>query len=133
MKNQNNSNQGKEKSLNQPADSRIAAVRDLIFGENMQQYDQDFTEVSSQISELKKETDKNIASLITNIEERDKNNTDLSTKLQTSLQSLQKSTEASLEKLIVDIDKRFERLDEAKADRKKLGKALEKIALMLQG
>lgn len=119
MKTENKSNKGNNKPSNQPVDSRIAAVRDLIFGENMQQYDQDFTEVSSQIAELRKDTDKNLANLASN--------------LQNKIDALQKSTEASLEKMATDIDKKLERLDDAKADRKKLGKALEKIALMLQG
>jgi len=119
MKNKKDLNKGMETSSDQPVDSRIAAVRDLIFGENMQQYDQDFSEVSSQIAKLKKDTDKNLS--------------DLASNLQSKLDALQKSTNVSLEKLSTDIDKKLERLDEAKADRKKLGKALEKIALMLQG
>jgi len=119
MKNQNNSNKVKEKSLNQPADSRIAAVRDLIFGENMQQYDQDFNEVTDQIAELKKANDKNSSELATN--------------LQVKLDAIKEATDISIAKLSEDIHKKLERLDEAKADRKKLGKALEKIALMLQG
>ena len=119
MKTENKSNKGNDKPSNQPVDSRIAAVRDLIFGENMQQYDQDFTEVSSQIAELRKHTDQNLANLASN--------------LQNKIDAFQKSTEASLEKIAADIDKKLERLDDAKTDRKKLGKALEKIALMLQG
>ncbi len=119
MKTENKSNKGNNKPSNQPVDSRIEAVRDLIFGENMQQYDQDFTEVSSQIAELRKDTDKSLANLASN--------------LQNKIDAFEKSTEASLEKMATDIDKKLERLDDAKADRKKLGKALEKIALMLQG
>ena len=119
MKTETNSNKGNDKPSNQPVDSRIAAVRDLIFGENMQQYDQDFNEVSNQIAELRKATDKNLESLASS--------------LQNKIDALQKATEVSIEKLTTDIDKKLERLDDAKADRKKLGKALEKIALMLQG
>lgn len=133
MKNQTNSNKGKDTPSNQPVDSRIAAVRDLIFGENMQQYDQDFTEVTSQIAELKKETDKKLATLVSNLGDSDKGLSDLSTNLENKIVALQKSTEVSIEKLALDIDKKLARLDDAKSDRKKLGKALEKIALMLQG
>ena len=133
MKNQTNSNKGKDNPSNQPVDSRIAAVRDLIFGENMQQYDQDFTEVSSQIAELRKETDKSLVALVSRLEDTGKSQNNLATNLENKITALQKSTEASIEKLALDIDKKIERLDDAKADRKKLGKALEKIALMLQG
>ena len=133
MKSENKSNKGNNKPSNQPVDSRIAAVRDLIFGENMQQYDQDFTEVSSQIAELRKETDKNLATLVSNLGEGHKGLNDLSANLENKIAALQKYTETSLEKLATDLDKKFERLDDAKTDRKKLGKALEKIALMLQG
>jgi len=119
MKKSNPHKQAKETLDNQPVDSRIAAVRDLIFGENIQQYDRDFNEVSSQIAELRKDTDKILNELTSNLE--------------TKIDAIQKSTDASLEKLITEIDKKLERLNDAKADRKKLGKALEKIALMLQG
>jgi len=105
--------------LNEPADSRLAAVRDLIFGENMQQYDKDFSEVSNQIDSLKQSADKNLTDLASNLEHK--------------IEVLRKNTEVSLEKLSVDIDKKLAQLDDSKADRKKLGKALEKIALMLQG
>jgi len=104
---------------NASVDNRLAAVRDLIFGENMQQYQQHFDEVYDKIDSLKGQADENLADLTSNLENK--------------IEALQKSTEASIEKLTVDIDKKISRLDEAKADRKKLGKALEKIALMLQG
>ena len=99
----------------------------------MQQYDQDFNEVSNQIAELRKDTDRNLASLASNLEKGNNGLNDLSSNLENKITALQNSTKASIEKLLVDIDKKLERLDDAKADRKKLGKALEKIALMLQG
>lgn len=128
-----NPNKGTKESSSQPVDSRIAAVRDLIFGENMVQYDQDFTEVSNQIAALKNDTDKNLASLASSLGESDKDLNNLSTTLENKIAALQRSTEVSIEKLSIDIHKKLDQLDDAKADRKKLGKALEKIALMLQG
>ena len=119
MKKGNNLEKGNERISNEAVDNRIAAVRDLIFGENMQQYQNDFDEARELISNLKKESTETLADLSANFENK--------------IQALQESTEESLNRLAADIDKKITRLDDNKADRKKLGKALEKIALMLQG
>ena len=119
MTKENNFEKGKKGVSKEAADSRLAAVRDLIFGENIQQYELNFDEVYEKIAALSGDSDKKIASAITNLENK--------------IEAFQKAQEASIEKLTADIDKKISNLDEAKADRKKLGKALEKIALMLQG
>ncbi len=115
-KNEDIANSG---ASNSAAENRLAAVRDLIFGENMQQYDKDFTEVSNQISALKEDTDKNLVNLASSLENK--------------IEKLQKSNEMAMQKMIETFEKKMTQLDEGKADRKKLGKALEKIATMLQG
>ena len=102
----------------QQVDSRIAAVRDLIFGENIQQYDSEFADVYNKIEALQNATNKNLADAVTNLENK--------------LADLESLMDHKFQDLNDDLDKRLADLDDEKADRKKLGKALEKIALMLQ-
>lgn len=114
-----NSNQENTNISGQDAASnRLAAVRDLIFGENMQQYEVNFDEVYDKIAKLQQETESKFA--------------DLADELDKKVTSLQNASNASVEKLKEELANKIARLDEAKADRKKLGKALEKIAQMLQ-
>ncbi|WP_158838560.1 hypothetical protein [Polaribacter sp. L3A8] len=103
---------------NHKIDDRIAAVRDLIFGENMQQYSSEFADVYDKIKTLKDQTEKNISESVTNLENK--------------LADLESLMEHKFQDLNDDLDKKLADLDDEKADRKKLGKALEKIALMLQ-
>jgi len=107
---------GQEKSLQ--IDSRIEAVRDLIFGENIKQYDSDFEDVYAKIDSLKNDTNKNLNNAIENLENK--------------LSDLETLLENKIQDLTDDVEKRIADLDDEKADRRKLGKALEKIALMLQ-
>ncbi len=99
-------------------DNKLAAVRDLIFGENMQEYSQEFDDVYNKIKKLKEETSTNL--------------TDTTNKLERRIDELQASLERSIEDLTSDMNQKLEELDDAKADRAKLGKALEKIGQMLQ-
>ena len=54
------------------------------------------------------------------------------TNLENKLADLESLMEHKFQDLNDDLDKKIADLDDEKADRKKLGKALEKIALMLQ-
>lgn len=110
--------QSKEMNTPQAMDTRIAAVRDLIFGENIQQYNSEFEDVYNKIKALQNETQKNLADSVTNLENK--------------LADLESLMEHKFQDLNEDLDKRLADLDDEKADRRKLGKALEKIALMLQ-
>lgn len=102
----------------QQVDSRIAAVRDLIFGENIQQYNSEFADVYNKIEALKNETQKSLSDSVTHLENK--------------LADLESLMEHKIQDLTDDFEKRLADLDDEKADRRKLGKALEKIALMLQ-
>lgn len=102
----------------QQVDSRIAAVRDLIFGENIQQYDTEFADVYDKIKALEDQSKKNLAESVTHLESK--------------LADLESLMEHKVQDLNDDLDKRIADLDDEKADRRKLGKALEKIAQMLQ-
>jgi predicted transcriptional regulator len=108
----------KEKLVQNAVDSKIAAVRELIFGENMQEYSQEFDDVYSKLKKQKEETADNLA--------------DTTAKLENRINELQASLERSIEDLTSDMNQKLEELDDAKADRRKLGQALEKIAQMLQ-
>lgn len=90
----------------------------MIFSENIQQYDSKFNEVNERIAELQAATEKSLA--------------DTNASLENKIVDLQNLMESTFKALNEDIDKRLERLDDKKTDRKVLGKALEKIAVMLQ-
>lgn len=90
----------------------------MIFSENIQQYDSQFNEVNERIAELQAATEKSLA--------------DTNASLENKIVDLQNLMESTFKALNEDIDKRLERLDDKKTDRKVLGKALEKIAVMLQ-
>lgn len=99
-------------------DSKIAAVRELIFGENIKQYDTEFADVYAEIKRLKESSQANLSEAITSLENK--------------LADLESLFDSKVSDLTTDMDKRLADLDEEKADRKKLGQALEKIAQMLQ-
>ncbi len=115
---ENNSEKKQPEVENQKAVDRIAAVRELIFGENMQQYNSEFADVYDKIQALKDQTEKNLSESVSNLENK--------------LADLESLMDHKFQDLNDDLDKRLADLDDEKADRRKLGKALEKIALMLQ-
>jgi uncharacterized protein YukE len=114
----NKTDQNNDAAAHQPTESRIAAVRDLIFGENIQQYNSEFADVYDKIKTLQEESSKNLSEAVGEIE--------------SNLADLERLMDNKFQDLNSDLDKRLADLDDAKADRVKLGKALEKIALMLQ-
>lgn len=115
---QNNEPQKNEAIAKEAVDNRIAAVRDLIFGENIQKYTEEFDDVYQRIKELKEQTSEQRSEMNTAIEKR--------------ISDLENSFNKSLENLTIAMNKRMDDLDDKKADRRKLGKALEKIAQTLQ-
>lgn len=116
-KNSEQNSEPEVKHQNQ-VDSRIAAVRDLIFGENIQQYNSEFADVYEKIKALENQTKQNLAESVIHLENK--------------LADLESLMDHKFQDLNEDLDKRLADLDDEKADRRKLGKALEKIALMLQ-
>jgi vacuolar-type H+-ATPase subunit I/STV1 len=115
-----NTEQNNEVEIKQEyhVDSRIAAVRDLIFGENIQQYNTEFSDVYDKLKLLENQTKSNLAESVIQLENK--------------LADLESLMDHKFQDLSEDLDKRLADLDDEKADRRKLGKALEKIALMLQ-
>lgn len=102
----------------QKIDTRIAAVRDLIFGENIQQYNTEFEDVYERIKTLEATSKQNL--------------TNVAVELERKLSDLESLMEHKFQELNSDLDTRITELDNEKTDRRKLGKALEKIAMMLQ-
>ena len=102
----------------QITDGRLAAVRDLIFGENILQYNSEFEDVFNKIKILENETQKNLENAVVTLERK--------------VSDLEGLMDHKFQDLNEDLDKKLNELDDEKADREKLGKALEKIALMLQ-
>ncbi|MDX6747154.1 hypothetical protein SHK09_10160 [Polaribacter sp. PL03] len=116
MEKKSETNQAAE--TNPVVDSRIAAVRDLIFGENIQQYNSEFEDVFNRITALQNATQKGLGDSVSILESK--------------LADLESLMDHKIQDLNDDLDKKIAELDDEKTDRKKLGKALEKIALMLQ-
>ena len=103
-----NNNKGQE-----AVDPKIDAIKQLIFGDNMVEYDKRFDTLMDQIEKTKaaieKKMDAQNQSLKNDLNE-------LKTALEKSIDSLDKST-----------SKEMARLDDAKANRKALGKMLQNI------
>ena len=113
-----NSDENNEPASNQQVDSRIAAVRDLIFGENIQKYDSEIADVYDKINRLQEKNTNSLSEAISNIENK--------------LADLESLVDHKFQDMTDDLDKKLADLDDEKTDRRKLGKALEKIAQMLQ-
>ena len=94
--------------------SKLEAVKELIFGQNMQDYDQRFSDVDGQVERIDAEASANIKLLKSLIDELENSMSDRITSLETAL------------------NHRMDELDDAKADRQKLGKMLMNIGEKLQ-
>ena len=99
---------------NKMNDGRIAAVRDLIFGEDIKKYNAEFLDISQKIATLKTQTEENILNSVT--------------KLENKLIDLESSITHKIDSLSDSIDKKIANDNKEKETRVKIGKALEKIA-----
>lgn len=98
-----------QKSVNEVVDpnSKIEAIKNLIFGENIQQYDTEF-------DALKKEIDKQKAQLQNYIDE-------VRGELMQSIDSLSTDINIRITDLEDTLNEKAEQLTESKVDRKELG------------
>ncbi len=92
-------------------DPKIEAVKQLIFGENMQQYDSEFNEVRATIKKTKQE-------LVNEIDET-------RTALNKALSELRNDMNKKTSQLREDMDESIADLDERKVNRKMLGELLQ--------
>jgi hypothetical protein len=94
--------------------SKIQAVKELIFGQEIQNYDAEFKEINSKIA-------KNAAQAIEDANSQSK-----------ALNELEKAISNRIDRLEADLIKKLTQLDDKKADRAKLGKMLIQIGEKLQ-
>ncbi|WP_027419761.1 hypothetical protein [Crocinitomix catalasitica] len=94
--------------------SKIQAVKELIFGQEIQNYDTEFKEINAR--SLKNE-------------EKSKNDY---IALNNAISNLEKSVSARIDRLEADLNKKLALLDDKKTDRAKLGKMLIQIGEKLQ-
>ena len=103
-------------------DPKIEAVKQLIFGENMQQYDSEFNEVRATIKKTKQE-------LVNEIDETRTALTDLINETRESLNKavsdLRNDMNKKTSQLRADLDDSVADLDERKVNRKLLGELLQ--------
>ncbi|MGB0887223.1 MAG: hypothetical protein ACPGSL_03795 [Vicingaceae bacterium] len=99
-------------------DPKIDAIKQLIFGENMTEYDQRFDETLKSLEEAKAE-----------IEEKRK---EMDTKIQDTLNAMNTEFEKKMNAMETLFLNHVERLDNKKTDRKALGKMLQNISEKLQ-
>lgn len=99
-------------------DPKIDAIKQLIFGENMTEYDQRFDETLKSLEDAKAE-----------IEEKRK---EMDAKIQDTLNSMNKEFEKKMTTMETLFLNHIERLDDKKTDRKALGKMLQNISEKLQ-
>lgn len=112
-------NEEKKASAESPnTESRIAAVRDLIFGENIIQYNSEFAEVNAKIKESNEDNQRKLEEAVATLE--------------SNMADLERAMDQRIQDLSTELNKSIEDLFDEKADRRKLGEALEQIALKLQ-
>lgn len=99
-------------------DSRLEAVRDLLFGPNDQQYRQEFKDIKDQVSQNKKDADEHAEALKSDILER--------------LDNLEKKVSEDINTLKTDLNKQIEELNTGKVDRIQLAKLLQNLAKELE-
>lgn len=106
------------------SDPKIEAVKQLIFGENMQQYDSEFSEVRATIKKTKQE-------LVNEIDEtRDALTNminDTRESLTKAISDLRSDTNKKVSQLREDMDESVADLDDRKLNRKLLGALLQEM------
>ncbi len=103
-------NSDKDKKVNMDSSSKIEAIKNLIFGENIEQYDSEF-------DTLKKDLDTKKKALEAYIDE-------VREELMQSIDSLSTDVNIRITDLEDSLNARAEALSEEKLDRKELGKLL---------
>lgn len=111
----NDSTTGKTEAMEA---EKLSAIRDIIFGNEIQEYNKEFNEIKGIIDDNKAQTDKHIAKALS----------DLSAKIE----SLQQSIEEKMEQLESRIADQMNALDESKTDRQKLSGLFEEVARQLK-
>ena len=101
------------------SNAKIEAIKELIFGENMVEYDQRFVEVQDLI-------EKSHATIESHLDS-------LKAELSTSIDNFNTDLNIRISDLEKSIGSRLDKLDASKSDRKSLGKMLENLGKKIQG
>lgn len=94
--------------------SKLQAVKELIFGQEIQDYSEEFKTIHNTLSEI-----------------QEKSKTD-NTATEKALQQLEKTITNRIDRLEADLTKKLSNLENKKTDRAKLGKMLIQIGEKLQ-
>lgn len=101
---------------------RLTAVRDLIFGENMAEYQQEFIQIREQLNIFQNQSEEKLRDEITALNEK--------------LDAMEHSFQQMVKNLQTEIDKNIEHLngavDDLIANRQEVGRAMAQIATTLQ-
>ena len=103
-----------EKEVINPAIERIDAIKKLIFGENMEEYDHKFHDVFKKLEEYHIEFEERLMSL--------------NEKMEHEISALNKHFEKELSKAKKELENQALQLDDNKADRRELGKMLASVS-----
>ena len=106
-------NQPRVNGLDKDNASKIEAIKELIFGDTINEYDSEFQALKKDLLRKKKELESLIQEVRTDL---DKTIETLGTDVQTKLNALEK-----------DLEKRSDKLNSAKVDKKILGNLLIKL------
>lgn len=112
MKKEPSEDQVEENNLT--TDDRLEAVRDLLFGQNVQEYRGEFKELKDQLNQNKEDLDKGV--------------TDLQSDLLAKLEAIDKKLSDRIEEMNSQLNSKLDSLNNDKVDRKKLAKLLQSIA-----
>ena len=110
--------QEQNKVVQNANDPKIDAIKQLIFGENMTEYDQRFEEALNSLEDAKVE-----------IEAKRK---EMDEKIHTTLDSMNEEFEKKMKAMEAVFQNHLDKLEDKKADRKALGKMLQNISEKLQ-
>jgi chromosome segregation ATPase len=101
---------------------RLTAVRDLLFGENMAEYEHEFSQIRNQLRDFQSLTEQKLVNEIAALSEK--------------LDAMEHSFNKVLKELNKEIDNNIERLDgvcnEIVSNRQEVGSAMAQIAETLQ-
>ena len=94
--------------------SKLQAVKELIFGQEIKDYDAEFKQIHGDLQELGKQLRSD------------------DTNLRKMIENLEKTLTSRIDRVEADLQKKFSQLDHKKTDRAKLGKMLIQIGEKLQ-
>lgn len=115
------SEQSSQKEIDKPVEmetEKLSAIRDIIFGNEIQEYNKEFNEIKDIISKNKGITDNDIQKLEAALNDK--------------IDKLQQLMEQKMSDMEAQFTQKLQELDDRKTDRAKLGDLLEAMAKELK-